>query len=235
MKPGMFVVAVSVSVLGSLTLAHADGQAAAPQSTTAAASATARDFTGIWMIRYTGYRETRNAPMTPWAQEIFKTRQAEEDPGALCLLPGVPRDMGSPYPVEFIVTPKVVYILHEYQHMVRRILIDGKHPNPDDLEPSFMGHSIGHWEGDTLVVDTVGRNDRTWLAPTGVPHSDQIHVTERIRKADDGKTLQIETETDDPKAFTQKWKMNNTYDPRPNVEIMEYICQENNRAITTKK
>ena len=151
------------------------------------------------------------------------------DPTASCRPGGMPRIMTTPYPMEFIIQKDRVTVLLEISSQVRRIFTDGrKHPAPDDLDPSYMGHSIGHWEGDTLVVDTVGLRGDTVYDVTAAPHSDQVHEVERIRRISPTQIQDIMT-IDDPVAFTKPWVITRLYDLKPDWEIREYVCEDNNR------
>jgi hypothetical protein len=171
------------------------------------------------------------APLQPWAAEVYKKRMDESDAGhpfaasvAYCLPGGMPAMMlGAPYPIQFIQSPNQVTTLHEENHLFRIIYLNGTHP--DDLESTFMGHSTGKWQGDTLVVDTVGLNDRTTMDFNGMPHSDQLHVTERIRRVDQN-TLENVMTFEDPKTFTRSWQTRRTYALLPPEEhILEYVCE----------
>ena len=154
------------------------------------------------------------------------------DPTAACIPPGMPRVMTSPYAWEFTITPDRVLLLKEYQHEIIRVFTDGrKHPVGDALDPSFNGHSIGHWEGDTLVIDTVGMRSDTWFDRTGAPHSDQIHVVQRMRKVAP-ELIEDKITIEDPVAFTKPWQVTRHYKKAHNYEIMEFVCEENNRNAT---
>jgi hypothetical protein len=106
--------------------------------------------------------------------------------------------------------------------------MDGR-AHPKDAEPTYMGHSTGKWEGRTLVVDTVGFNDKTWLDPMGLPHSDAMHLTERIQRVNHD-TLVDEYTIDDPKTYTKPWKATHTFILKPDWQIQEYVCAENNNV-----
>jgi hypothetical protein len=171
-------------------------------------------------------------PMRPEAEALYKSRKDElgkDDPEARCLPPGVPRMTTTPYPFTFIQTPQLLAILYEGgAHVWRKVFLDGR-PHDPKVEETWLGDSIGHWEDDTLVVETVGQNDITWIDAAGVPHSKDMKVTERIRRLDLGH-LEIEHTIDDPKTFTKPWK----FTSRPVLlkgELIEYICQENNRDV----
>ena len=121
-------------------------------------------------------------------------------------------------------TPGAVYMFFDNYSQARRIYLDGR-KHPEGLPPSFMGHSIGWWDGDTLVTDTVAFNDLTWLDSMGHPHSTALRVEERIRRVDQD-TLEIEFLFDDPKAYTRHWRGKKLFERKPNWELMEYtICE----------
>jgi hypothetical protein len=163
-------------------------------------------------------------PMTPAAEKIFKARQSKDDPEANCLPTGVPRI--APYPWRIVQTPTHVFILFEGNiHSFRQIFVDGR-KHPDDPDPTWYGHSIGHYDGDSLVVDTVGYNDKFWFDFAGHPHTEQLHTVERYKRTDLG-TLVVETDIIDPGAYSKPFTISFTFGLRPKEELMEYICQEN--------
>jgi len=169
------------------------------------------------------------APYQPWAAEkVLESfnRRGIDDPMARCLSPGVPRTttMGL-FPMQIVQTPKTIVMLFEVFHVFRVIQIDAKHP--DDLESSFMGDSVGHWEGDTLVVDAIGFNDKTWLAGTGTFHSDKLHVVEKFTRMDQN-TIAYEVTMEDPAVLTKPWVQRSTIMLRPGTRLREYECAENN-------
>ena len=168
------------------------------------------------------------APYQPWAaQKVLESynRRAIDDPQAQCLPPGVPRvtSVGL-FPMQIVQTPQTIVMLYEYLNVFRIIPINAKHP--DDLEPSFMGDSVGHWEGDTLVVDVTAFNDRTWLIGAGTFHSEALHVTERYTRVDHD-TIQYEAAMEDPKVLTKPWVFRTTIMRRDGTRLREYECQEN--------
>jgi len=169
------------------------------------------------------------APYQEWAAkkvlESFNKR-AIDDPTALCLPPGVPRSvMLGLFPQKIVQTPKEIVVLYEYMSTFRMIPLNAKHP--DDLIPSYMGDSVGHWEGATLVVDVIGFNDKTWLAGTGTFHSEALHVTERYTRVDRDR-IDYEVTMDDPKVFTKPWTLRSTLMLRDGTRVQEYVCVENN-------
>jgi hypothetical protein len=171
-------------------------------------------------------------PFQPWAEKVYEQHKAtisRDDPEARCLPPGVPRMTTTPYPFRIMQTPGLTLIVYEGgAHIWRQIFTDGR-PHSEDPNPSWLGESIGHWEGDTFVIDTIGLNGKTWLDEAGLPTTESLHVTERIRRPDFGH-LEIENVVDDPKAYTKPWSFT-THPVMLKGELMEYICQENNRDV----
>jgi hypothetical protein len=142
----------------------------------------------------------------------------------------MPKVMTAPYPIELVSLPKQVIVLHEIQHLMRFIYLNEQHPTNDDLFPTYAGHSVGHWEGDTLVVDTVAtQGGLTTLDQSDRPKSGDMHIIEHIKKIDGGKKLQDLVTFDDPKVYTKTWTARLLYDWRPDIRFIEYICEENNR------
>lgn len=151
------------------------------------------------------------------------------DPTAACLPPGMPRMMRMLYGMEILQTPGQVTLTSEWQAASRRIWTDGRsHPDPDDLLPTYAGHSIGRWEGDTLVVETVGVRDDVLIDQTGLPHSGNMRIVERIYQDESG-LLVDEITVHDPAVFTAAWTQVRRYRYRPELSLQEYVCHENNR------
>jgi len=173
-----------------------------------------------------------DVPMLPWAAEVYnkhKQSLSKDDPEARCLPPGVPRMSTTPYPWTMVQTAKLIVIVYEGgAHVWRKIFMDGRPHDPNAVD-TWLGDSIGHWEGDTLVVETVGQNDKTWIDQAGIPHSAVMKVIERFRRPDLGH-LEIEHTIDDPKTFSKPWKFT-THPTLLKGELIEYICQENNRDV----
>ncbi len=146
------------------------------------------------------------------------------DPEVKCYLPGVPRATYMPYPFQIVQTPKFILIAYEYVGATRTIYMDQAPPNPVD---SWMGHSVGHWEGDTLVVDVTGLNDQTWFDRAGNFHSDALHVVERYTPLSHD-ALAYEATIEDPKVFSRPWKMSMPLYRRldKNAQLMEFKCVE---------
>lgn len=169
------------------------------------------------------------APYQDWAaKKVLEAynRRGIDDPTAQCLPGGVPRSVTlGLFPQQFVQTPKQIIILYEYMHTFRVIPIDAKHP--DDLVPSYMGNSVAHWERDTLVVDVIGFNDKTWLSGTGTFHSEDLHITERYTRVDKDR-IDYEVTMEDPKVLTKPWKLTSSLMLREGTRLEEYICAENN-------
>jgi len=192
------------------------------------------DLSGVWMERETRNTFTQNEPpMQPWAQTVYKEAKPgygprataqSQDPILSCFPPGVPRIMLIPFPLQIVQSPGMVVMLFEYDHFTRQIYMD-RRDHPRDVDRTWMGDSIGRWDGDTLVVDTVGLNDKTWLDQVGHPHSDRLHVVERIRRTDH-ETLEDDITIDDPKAYTKPWTGQQFFKLRPNWHLIEYVCED---------
>jgi hypothetical protein len=196
------------------------------------------DWSGLWTINFgagsTAPKAAEEPVLTPkWAAELKTLREAEakndEPPteSANCLPPGMPMIMFQPYDIEFLFTPGRVTIIQEAYMQVRRVFTDGR-GHPADLDPTFNGHSIGHWEGDTLVIDTAGLGHATPLGFDRLQHGPRFHVVERIHlTAPD--TLEDRMTLTDPDALEQPWHMVRTFARHRDLDMMEYICEENNR------
>jgi hypothetical protein len=210
----------------TLFLASAAG---APQSPKGQGSTKTPDISGVWFTQgkvRAQFDLGESSPMLPWAQDRMKADQQKVSSAVLCIPPGVPRIWTQPYPFEIISLPGRVLIYYEFQHFLRDIRTDGR-DHPKDLLPTYMGNSVGKWEGDTLVVDTIGFNDITSLDNVRRPHSDALHVIERIRRRTHDE-LQLDITIDDPKAYTKPWSAQRIYDLKPGWEISEQICEDNN-------
>jgi hypothetical protein len=172
---------------------------------------------------------TEPAPYQPWAArkvlESFNKRGIN-DPSALCLPPGLPRlAITGLFPQQIIQTPQQIVILYEYMNVFRVIPLNAKHP--DDLAPTYMGDSVGHWEGETLVVDVTGFNDKTWLTGTGTFHSDALHITERYTRVDKDQ-INYDVTMEDASVLTRPWTVHSTLMLREGTRVQEYVCAENN-------
>jgi len=236
--PVLFVAAFLAAGSAHAAQATARSSSASPQGRTWASIAQLPNWQGIWEVDWehqpallTGGARSR-PELLPKAQAHLTAYLAAQKEGedlqpqqANCLPPGMPQIMTQPYPIEFLFNPGLIVVVTEAYMQVRHIYTDGR-PHPSDPDPAFQGNSIGHWEGDTLVVDTVGFDSHTLIAP-GIPHSDQMHIIERIRKTDPDHIL-IEQTIIDPKVLAAPWTVTHPY-VRVNDVLREYICEQNNR------
>ncbi len=187
------------------------------------------DLSGVWRgggpieDLAQGLAPGESIPLLPAAKALMDKRQAKDDPEANCLPTGIPRI--APYPWRIVQTPTHIFFLFEGNiHSYRQIFMNGKHPA--DPDPTWYGHSIGTWDGDTLVVDTVGFNDKFWFDFRGHPHTEQLHTIERYTRKDLG-TLENKVTIIDPGDYSKPFTLTFTARLRPKEELMEYICQEN--------
>jgi hypothetical protein len=198
---------------------------------------TQHDLSGVWMRERpgNGFSDAPPPPLTAWGLERFAANRPTVGPAAAldandptldCAAPGVPYVLAVPTPFEFVQIGGEVIQIFEYNHFLRRIHTDGRR-HPGDLRATgayeWMGHSIGRWEGDTFVIDTIGFNDETWIDRLGHPHSDALHLVERLRRVTHD-TLQYDVTVEDPKAFTAPWSGRMIFRLRPDWEILEHIC-----------
>jgi len=187
------------------------------------------DLSGIWINVYNP--DTPPPSLKPWAAQLLRERAqngSKDYPGGYCL-PANADSITRAFPYKFVQTPKLIVLIHESDTPgLRQIFMDGR-THPKDGQPTWQGHSIGHWEGDALVVDTTGYNDKAWLSLSGIPHSEKLHTVERIRRLDFGH-LEVEVTMDDPDTFSGPWKRTfRATLAAPEEEILEFICNENNR------
>jgi hypothetical protein len=169
-------------------------------------------------------------PFLPWAAELFQQRLASggvDDPVAHCKPSGLPELAAAPLPFKIVETPKLVVILYEENTVFRQIFLDGRKP-VDDPVPRSLGYSTGKWEGDELVVDTIGFSDRHWLDALGHPLTEKLHLTERYRRPDAGH-LEIDVTIDDPGAYTKPITYTIKSTLVPDDDLLEYFCTDNER------
>ncbi len=171
-------------------------------------------------------------PYKPEAEaqrQYFLSRQGIDDPMARCLLTGVPRINFRPLPFEIVQLPDRVIMLYEIHHAFRIIPTDGR-PHPEDAEPSYLGESVGHWEGDTFVADVTSFNTNTWLTGVGTIHTEDLRVTERYTR-DSFDTIRYEVTMEDPAVLTRPWTLRETFRLRPGERLREYECIESNEDL----
>jgi hypothetical protein len=215
------LVAAVLTLVSASSLLLAQTETGAAKSPSASVPYNPHDLSGFWQffnnIPGQGIYATpsKQGPpgLTPWGQEKFdankpsygpRTVPLDNDPIQHCRPTGIPRILFYPQPFEIVQDPGRTFMFFEREHAWRQIWSDGR-PHPQDLDPTFMGDSIGKWEGDTFVVDSVGFNDRTWLDFYGYPRSESLHLIERYRRADHN-TLSLQLTVDDPKAYTKPWE-----------------------------
>jgi hypothetical protein len=173
-----------------------------------------------------------DVPFLPWALKLFNERvesMSKEDPEARCLPVGVPRYMFDPYPFQMSQTQdKVIFLFEGDNYPWRVVRIDPTGAHPKNLKPSWMGDATGHYEGDTLVVDVIGFNGKAWLDQAGHAQTEKQHLIERYTRTD-SLTLKYEVTIDDPGAYSKAWTTSNTVRWRPGFQLMEYVCEENEK------
>jgi hypothetical protein len=210
--------------------------AAAPPLNALYADAKQPDLSGIWVVTGQFYfAPDKSLPILQgiykdlYAKrtEAFKAGIAIDDVTADCLPAGMPHLLVVPYPFEVLQTPGRVTFLYEYDSVVRRVPLDRKAAVDPDLV-SYHGDSYGRWQGDTLVIETVNIREDTQLDFSGLPHSDELRITERLRRKD-ATTLENRITLTDPKAYAQPFTVTRNYRLQPKWKISEYVCEENNR------
>ena len=169
-------------------------------------------------------------PYQPWQEQLFNSRQngagGRQDPAARCI-PGMPKLDALPYPFKIIESPGMVMMLFEGFTTFRQIFTDGREL-PKDPNPAWFGYSVGKWEGDDWVVNTIGIKESTWMDNAGRPHSDALHLIERFQRHDFGH-MDILLTIDDPKAYARPWTVKEDVRLIPDTELLEYVCVENEK------
>jgi len=171
-------------------------------------------------------------PMLPWTRALLEYRLENQlEPHTRCKPSGGPRQFLTPYGVEIVEMPDLKQIIIMDlggPHTYRAIYMDGR-PHPANFQPTYYGHSTGRWEGDTLVIDTVGFNEKFWIDRQGTPHTEKLHMTEKLTRTDYN-TMKYEVTIDDPGAYTKPWTSGFNFRWTANSELFEYVCQDNNYA-----
>jgi hypothetical protein len=242
-KKFFYVLMASVAAvcMASLSMAAAPAKKAPSPPTPRLANGTVDlGGNGIWNLPWiTDFGKqivgdkSAGAPFLPWTRAMHDynaSTKVKYDPEGFCLPPGGPRSMGTPYPAQFIQQKNRIIIIFEGgAHVWREIYMDGRsHPPRAELNPTYFGHSTGKWDKDTLVIDTVGYNERTWLDFGGHMHTEDLHTIERITRPNRD-TLHYETWMEDPGAYTKPWTVAWDIPWSDGQELTEYICQENNQ------
>ena len=231
-------------LLSSVLLGYAQTASAPSAKATPRGADGKPDFQGFWNLPYVpnmAVGPNRNAatredlvPYTDLGRKAYLEHDSKDDPTSNCWYPGVPRIMQSPYPAQIIQTKDYFVIGFEYMQMFRSINLNNP-PHPENMEPTFMGHSSGKWEDDTLVVETVQLKGSpwTWLDTAGHQHSDQLRVVERFRRLPEA--IEYEYTVFDPVMYKEPWTQKRQITPlkvKPGLpELIEYLCTENNRDV----
>jgi hypothetical protein len=226
-------------------VAIATALALSPMGGSAYGAGTTPEITGTyWATRYDAKLSIvggGDLPLTAMGKESYAKNQAGLKSGEItdvarkfCVPDGVPRAMASPYPFEIIHDPAdQITMIHELNHQIRVIFMDKPLPTYGEVVafPYYNGHSVGHWEGDTLVVQTTGFNEKTFLDATGAPHTDMLVTTERIRKLNATQLEDVIT-IHDPDYYTRDFQVRFTYTLRDDVRLEDYVCGESHRDIS---
>ena len=195
------------------------------------------DLSGIWQSSSGKYLNNlaADAPglqLLPWASKIYQERQENHGmgrPSERCIGHGLTDAEALPVPFRIVQNPGVTFILFESYNHWRQIFTDGRE-HPKDPNPSWFGYSVGKWEGNTFVVDSIGFHDRSWLDDGGHPHTEDLRVTERFQRRDFGH-MQIQFTVDDPKTYTKPWSATVPYALLPDTELLESICENEKDAV----
>jgi hypothetical protein len=196
------------------------------------------DLSGIWRADDARYNNNLlpdgvDAPMLPWAAEVYKRRVETfgfDRPMTFCMPHGVPDAMTvTGLPFKILQTPRATIVLFEEFHVYRQIHTDGR-KLPVDPDPNWYGYSVGRWEDDTLVVETAGFKEGSWLDNNGHPHTEALRTTERLRRIDFGR-MELDVTIDDPKAYSRPWKSQTVgLVLVPDTELLEHLCENNKDA-----
>ena len=191
------------------------------------------DMTGAWTGSIAwgniipALKPGETVELLPEARKKMAGRMVKDDPAVKCILPTPPRGAGFPWRI--VITPTHAFILYEFWGHYRQVFLDGRrHPPLEEINPTWMGHSIGSWQGDTLVIDTIGFNDLGWLDGRGHPVSEKLHVIERYTRTKFG-TMRMEATIDDPGSYAKPFTLQGEAELIPDGELLEYACSENNQ------
>lgn len=241
----LLILTLTLGVPSALVAQSSDSADSAPSRSPASAEATplSHDLSGVWMQYPDGdvpgvpgmnaVSNRTRPPLTPWGQARFDAAKplvgpravpgVENNPELRCYPDGPPKLLNLPNPFEIVQIPGRVLMFFELGHVWREIWTDGR-PLPKNPDPTYLGYSVGHWEGDTFVVDTVGLNDKLWDDSYGNPRSDETHLVERYRRLNHD-TLELQITIDDPKAYTKPWiSPPKLHKLEPGWEIAEWFC-----------
>ena len=192
------------------------------------------NLSGLWkapnakcLFNLAADSKPEGVPFQRWAAALYKQREenlGKDRPSGHCMPHGVPDQVSVPgYPFKIVQLPRTVIMLYEEMTHFRQMFTDGR-ALPKDPNPAWLGYSVGHWEGDTLVVESSGFREETWLDDPGHPHTDALRVVERMRRKDFGR-LEIQVTINDPKAYTKPWSANESFDFLPDTDVLEHLCE----------
>ena len=198
------------------------------------------DLSGFWMpsdnvrrlLNLASEMKPEEIPLQPWAAKLYAERidnNGKDHPGVRCLPSGIPEKLNIPDGLKVVQTPDLLLFLYESRTIYRQVFLDGR-PLPKDAQPTWMGYSVGHWEGNTLVVETIGQNGKTWLDMKGLPGTESLKVTERYTRPNIGR-MDIEVTIDDTQAYTKPWSVKLGWRLIPDTDLIESICEENNKDL----
>ncbi len=198
------------------------------------------DLSGFWMpldgvahlLNLAADLKPGEVPLQPWAEQLYKERidnNGQDHPGVRCLPSGIPEKLNIPDGLKIVQTPDLIVLLHESRTIYRQVFLDGR-PLPRNAQPAWMGYSVGRWEGDTLVIETIGQNGKTWLDMRGLPGTEALRVIERYTRPNIGR-MNIDVTIDDPKAYTKPWSVKLSWKLVPDTDLIESICEENNKDL----
>jgi hypothetical protein len=248
---GTLFLSAALLLCTPILLAQTTAPPQASYSQKAQATGRLPDLSGIWAISATGRSwdpadpaglKPEQLPMTPWAREKwnaarppFGAKETFDNPNdpveRYCDPPGLTRLYNFPWQFTIDQTPTNVHLLFEYFRVWRTVAMD--RPHPKDPDPTWLGDSVGHYEGDTLVIDTIGFNDKSWLDQVGHPHSDALHTVERLRRLGPD-ALQLELTIDDPKAYTKSFTSKRVF-KASTVPLGETMCSVTEQEDFQKK
>jgi len=202
------------------------------------------DLSGVWemyseadpgppklLVNLASDLKPGDVQMLPWAEKLYKQRLASNGkghPGAQCLPSGMPEKDTVPAPYKIVETPDLIVFLYESRTIYRQIFMDGR-SLPRDPNLTWQGYSVGHWDRDTLVIETAGFNGREWLDMAGHPETEAMHLIERFTRRDIGH-MDVQFIMDDPTAYAKPWTVSAKIHLVPEGDLIEYICEENNQA-----
>jgi hypothetical protein len=198
------------------------------------------DLSGFWMpveavkhlLNLAADMKPEDVPLQPWARALYNERienNGKDHPGVRCLPSGIPEKNNIPDGLKLVQTPDLIIVLHESRTIYRQIFLDGR-PFPKDPQPTWMGYSIGKWDKDTLVVETIKQNGKTWLDMRGLPATESLRVTERFSRPTIGR-IDIDVTLDDPQAYTKPWNVKLAWRLVPDTDLIESICEENSKDV----